>query len=175
MKPEKPPKRRRNSLRWQGQDYSDPGSYYLTICTYQRELWLSDIVNGKVWVSRLGKIAQNCWELLPNHYRYVQTEAFVLMPNHLHAILTLADRTDANPRHGISEMMRWFKGLSARFINEQRGSRGAQVWQRSFYDSVIKHPRMYDFISQYIYNNPLQWDLDRLHPNHPNPFPMMDE
>lgn len=168
-------KRRRNSLRWRGHDYSDPGSYYVTICTYQRELCLSDIVHSQVQLSILGKVAQSCWELLPNHYRYVMLDVFVIMPNHLHAILTLTERTDTTPRHGLSEIMRWFKGLSARFINEQRDTPSGQVWQRSFYDSVIKHPRMYDFIHQYILENPLKWELDRLHPHHPNPFPADNE
>lgn len=168
-------KRRRNSLRWQGHDYSDPGDYFITICTYQRHPFLGDIVRCQPHLSPLGKVIAYCWELVPSHYPHVEMGAFVVMPNHIHGILTLRARHDDDPRHGVSEIVRWVKGISTRHINRRRGVVGVPVWQRGFYDSVIKHPRMYEFVHQYILENPLKWEVDRLHPHHPDPFPIDDE
>jgi putative transposase len=75
-------KQRRNSLRLQGYDYSDPGDYFVTVCTYQRALWLCDIEQARVVMTPWGKIVQRCWHTLPRHYDYVHLGAFTLMPNH---------------------------------------------------------------------------------------------
>lgn len=170
-----PRKRRPNSLRMPGHDYSDPGDYYITICTFQRIEWLSTIEGARLSLTVEGKVVQRCWEALPTHYGHVQIEAFVAMPNHIHGIITLTDRTDTTPRHGVSEIVRWLKSTSTQHINRQRGITGEHWWQRGFYDVIIRHPRQYAAYHHYILENPRCWELDRLHPRHPHPFPMDDE
>ena len=156
-------------------DYSGPGDYYLTVCTFQRVEWLSTITEVQLHLTAEGRIVQRCWEALPTHYPHVQLGAFVAMPNHLHGIVTLTERGDTHSRHGISEIVRWAKGMSAQHVNRHRGMQGERLWQRGFYDVIIRHARQYAAYHHYILENPLRWELDRLHPRHPNPFPMDDE
>jgi putative transposase len=169
------PKRRRNSLRLSGHDYSQPGDYFVTVCTFQRIEWLSSIDHARLHLSREGDVVQRCWETLPRHYSHVQVRAFVAMPNHFHGILTLSERTNNQPRHGLSEIVRWLKGMSTQHLNREYRIAGEHWWQRGFYDEIIRHPRQYAVLHQYVLENPLRWELDRLHPLHPNPFPMDNE
>jgi putative transposase len=168
-------KRRLSSLRMPGHDYSDPGDYFITICTYQRDPWLCEIEHTLVMLTSVGRIVERCWYALPAHYPHVQLSAFVIMPNHIHGIITLTQRTNDEKRHGLSEIIRWLKAVSAQHINLTCSTEGQPRWQRGFYDVIIRYPRHYAAIKQYIGENPLRWELDRLHPHHPNPFLMDDE
>jgi len=73
----------------QGQNYAQPGTYYVTILTHERECLLGDIVDGEMRLSEIGKIAQECWMDIPNHFPHVSLDEFRVMPNHLHGILVL--------------------------------------------------------------------------------------
>jgi putative transposase len=168
-------KRRRHSLRLPGYDYSQPGDYFITICTFQRIEWISTIDHARLHLSSEGNIVQRCWNALPRHYPHVRQRAFVAMPNHLHGIMTLTERTDDRPRHGLSEIVRWLKGTATQHINRDYRIPGEHLWQRGYYDIIIRHPRQYAWLHHYILENPLRWTLDRLHPDHSNPYPMDDE
>lgn len=168
-------KRRRHSVRLRGYNYSSPGDYFVTICTFQRECFLCDIERSRVKPTVFGTIVQKCWHSLPSHYSHVTLGTFIVMPNHVHGIITLSQKDSDIPRHGISEMVRWFKGMATKHINRVRGIEGEHVWQRGFYDDIIRTPQEYAAINHYILENPLRWTLDSLHPAHPNPFPINDE
>ncbi len=122
-----------------------------------------------------GAIAEECWRNLPQHFPSIVPDEFVVMPNHLHAILFLvsadelavmnADAYDAIAEGAghtatLSEGIRFFKTTSAKRINRLRGTPGVPVWQRSFYDHVIRHNDHIDTIRNYILQNPERWELD---------------
>jgi REP element-mobilizing transposase RayT len=179
-----PQRHHRRSIRLKGYDYTQPGAYFVTICTRNRECLFGGIVDGKMRLNPLGDIVAACWHDLPNHYPHVQLDAFVIMPNHVHGIIVLLDPGDvgaglgpapttggvptSHPKthrgHGLPEIVRAFKSFSARRINEYRRTPGTPVWQRNYYEHIIRNERSLGRIREYIVNNPLQWELDRENP-----------
>lgn len=168
-------KRRRNSLRLAGYDYTRPSDYYVTICTYQRESYLSTIEDRRSVLLPFGILVKKCWDALPRHYDNLALGEFVIMPNHIHGIITLTETKEILPRPHLSEVVRWFKSFSGRHINRLRKMHGGRVWQRGYYDHILQDDEERFYIRHYIVENPLKWEMDRLHPNHPDPFPMEDE
>src|SRR5579862_862143 len=101
------PRPHRRSLRLSGYDYSQAGAYFITACTHGRVMLFGEVIDCSVRLNELGAIVQQTWDDLPTHYRGVDLDAFVVMPNHVHGIIVLADQPE--PRHGLSEIMRGFK------------------------------------------------------------------
>lgn len=125
-----------------------------------------------------GEIVQAVWDGLPNHYGHVLLDAFVIMPNHIHAIIMLdvatpvgagfkpaPTATATKKRHGLPEIVRAFKTFSARRINELRNSPGVSIWQRNYYEHIIRSESSLDCIRGYIANNPMRWADDTENPN----------
>ena len=113
------------------------------------------------------------WHRLFEHYPELKLDAFVAMPNHVHGIIVLVEPTRAGlkpaptfvyGRHGLAEIVRAFKTFSSRGINQLRGTPGRRVWQRGYYEHVIRNEADLHEIRQYIVNNPLKWDLDEENP-----------
>ncbi len=90
------------------------------------------------------------------------------MPNHLHGILVLTDDSACRKRHGLPEIIRGFKTFSARRLNKIRRMVGVSVWQRGYYEHIIRNEESLMAICEYIVNNPLSWENDELHLNNPN-------
>ncbi len=162
---------RRRSLRLPGYDYSQPGAYFLTICVRGRTPVFGDIVNGEMIFNEYGKIVLQCWNKLPEHYPYVVLDAFAVMPNHVHAILLIIGPdlqyvgaglkpapTNTKP---LSEIVRGFKTFSSRSINLVRGTPGQPLWQRGYYEHIVRDEESLHRIRDYIATNPLRWHLDR--------------
>lgn len=82
----------RRSIRLRGFDYSQPGAYFVTICTQGRACVLSDIVEGEIYLSPLGEIVDACWRDIPNHFPHVALDLHVVMPDHIHGILRILRR-----------------------------------------------------------------------------------
>ncbi|HLO50578.1 MAG TPA: transposase, partial [Kamptonema sp.] len=95
----------------------------------------------------------------PKHHRHVQLDSFVVMPNHLHGIIILTDET-GEKHHELSEIIRGFKTFSSRRINQMRRLRGVSVWQRDYYDRILRCEESLPNIRQYIENNPQKWVED---------------
>jgi putative transposase len=190
---------RRKSIRLPCYDYSQPGAYFITICTHQRRCCMARVVDNRVIPSLLGEIVENQWTNLPRHYPHIEIEAFVLMPNHVHGVIVIVGAgwepaptgSDAKPdhprggdtaleglepaptesvakQHGVPEIVRGFKTFSARRINEMRRTPGAQFWQRSYYEHIIRNEQELGRITEYIESNPLNWQLDRENPKSQN-------
>ena len=161
----------RRSIRLPGYDYSQPGAYFVTICVHGRRPILGDISGGQLRISRYGEIVQACWDNLPSHYIHVELDAFVVVPNHIHGIIRLTDAVGAGfkpaptKRHALPEIVRAFKTFSARRINAMRAAAGAPVWQRNYYEHVIRNDDELRVIRAYILNNPLGWDRDPENPS----------
>jgi REP element-mobilizing transposase RayT len=140
------------------------------------------VVDGVIRHSAEGEIVGRIWLCLPNHYPNVEIDAFVVMPNHAHGLVILRGHVGAGFKpaptscegsltvepvgrhHSLSEIVRGFKALSARRINDLRGRRGAPVWQRGFYEHVIRDEEDLDRVRRYIEANPTCWADDEENP-----------
>jgi len=157
-----PEKHHRRSIRLKGYDYSQSGAYFLTICTHNREPMFGEIVHGKMELSIYGRIVSARWRNLPRYHAYVDLSAFVAMPNHIHGIMVIRfDPTGSAKHRPISEIVRGFKTFSSRRINEVRGTPGIPVWQRNYWEHVIRYQDSFNRIYDYIITNPSRWHLDR--------------
>jgi len=144
--------------------YGSAGFYFVTICTYQRE-YLFDTAEFK-------QIASHTWQRIPS-FKSVTTirlDEWVIMPNHLHGILVITDGyapQAARPNKTISgtigATIAAYKSAVAKQINCLRGSQGARIWQRGYYDRIVRNEKELHKIQVYIKNNPLRWQED---PNH---------
>jgi len=159
--------RRRVSLRLPGFDYGSAGAYFVTICTHDRKCTLGDIVRGVFRPNGAGAAVKECWYELPHHYAGVGLDAFVAMPNHVHGVIALLDPVGAGfkpalamKRRTLSEVVRAFKTFSGRQINELRKTPGSPVWQRGFYEHVIRSKKGLGEIRRYIADNPRNWETD---------------
>jgi REP-associated tyrosine transposase len=178
-----PAKHHRHSIRLKGYDYACAGAYFVTICTQNRECLLGEITNGVMASNSFGAIVQACWDDLPNHYPNMELDAFVIMPNHVHGIVKLTDvvgaglvgaglrpapTENAAKRHGLPEIVRAFKSFSARRINELREMSGTVVWQRNYYEHVIRNDDELNRARRYILDNPARWTIDENNPDRQN-------
>lgn len=179
----------RRSIRLKDYDYSQAGSYFVTICAWQRECLFGDIVDGEMRLNDFGRVVDAVWYGLPDHYVGIELDEYTVMPNHFHGIIAIvgagfkpAQLEDAQERaglkpaptqkqHGLSEIIRGFKTFSSRRINESRANPGCPVWQRNYYERVIRNETELARAREYIVNNPLKWELDHENPTNLKPQP----
>jgi putative transposase len=181
--------RRRRSTRLHNYDYARPGAYFVTICTQKRLSLLGHIHLGEMILSPTGKIIKECWFRLQNHFTFVVLDSFVTMPNHIHGILhiegrgeasgvkmstaNLAHIPDASPlgaprgtvKGSLGAIIQNFKSVSTRKVNQIHGTLGEIIWQRNYYDHIIRTEHALLTIRQYIQDNPARWEFDRYNPD----------
>jgi putative transposase len=168
-----PQKYHRRSIRKEGYDYSLAGAYFVTMVTQHREYLFGEVVNDEMRENQYGKIVRHAWIDLISHYPQVTLDAFVIMPNHTHGIVSINEidevyrckgGSQTRPykmiQHGLPEFVRAFKSFSARRINQLRNMLGVAVWQRSFYDRIIRNDWELHNIREYIQTNPQRWQDD---------------
>ena len=154
----------RRSIRLKGWDYTTPAAYFVTICTYQRQNLFDD--------PRFREIAENSWYYIPNqpHAKHATLDVWIVMPNHLHGIVILAEKmnvTTAKPSvtgpvpSSLPSIIGNYKSLVTRRINNLRRSPGGKVWQRGYYERIVRNERELSAIRQYIRANPSRWAEDR--------------
>ena len=170
------PRRGRRSLRLTGYAYTGTGAYFVTICTQDKECLFGQIVGGKMRPNVYGHVVKACWFAIPRHSRNAACDAFVVMPNHMHGVIVLAGVNAVGAQHvaplrkgggqsgSLGAIVRSFKGAVSKRINRRRGTPGAPVWQRNYYEHVIRSEDELQQIRRYIEENPLRWSLDREHP-----------
>jgi REP element-mobilizing transposase RayT len=143
----------RKSPRIREYDYA-AGSYFVTVCVRSRACILGDVVDDEMRLSRVGKIVVASWRAIPAHFPSVSLDVFVVMPNHFHGILSLSRAGHAPP---LPAVIGSFKGAASR-------AAGRRLWQRSFYDRVIRNESELQALRQYVVDNPLAWALDGENP-----------
>jgi len=182
---------RHKYTRLRGYDYAQGGAYFVTMNTHDRGHLFGRVVSGRGDASTLlndhGTIVQECWNAIPAHFPGVFTDAFQIMPNHVHGVVVIEDApvgpaaNDPDGRRGASTQQNSgrddgrargakprslgaivgsFKSAAAKRINEQRGTPGAPVWQHNYHDRIIRDPDEHDRIAQYIFDNPANWAND---------------
>ena len=170
---------RRRSIRIKGYDYARSGSYFITLCTRDRECWFGEVVNGTVQLSPIGKAACDCWLQIPLHFPNAVLDEFVVMPNHIHGIVNMVDPRRGvkfnaptkpgnfysliSPKDGtLSVVIRTYKSAVTRWCR-QNGFDHFQ-WQRNYYEHIIRNETDMNKIRQYILDNPRKWDEDDENP-----------
>ena len=165
----------RQSFRWKGFDYSSRGLYFITACTSGRELLFGEVANGRCQLSPAGQAVRAAWYGLQERFAEVQFDAFVVMPNHMHAILVNVGtglpaggrfiQGAASSAPTVGRIMRAFKSVSAIEVNRLLGRNGQPVWQRNYYERVVRNHSEAEAIRRYIGENPARWELDPENPN----------
>ncbi len=161
MENEKLPKRKHNRL--SEFHYGSGYSYFITICTKDRARILSEITVGediilppsRVNLTEYGQIAEKALLSIPNYYDGATVNEYVIMPNHIHLILTIRKDGRMISSPTMSTIIGQFKRTSSKIV-------GFALWQRSFYDHIIRNRQDYDEIRKYIFENPQNWENDEM-------------
>ena len=179
---------RRRSLRLRGFDYSQEGAYFVTICTHDRACLFGEVVDGEMRLNDVSRVVQTVWDGLLERFPSVELDAFVVMPNHVHGILVvgaaLAPPKRRNVGAGLAlplggaassaptgttsttlgNVVRAFKSMSAIGVNRLLKRLGQPLWQRGYYEHIIRSEKSLSRIQEYIATNPSSWELDRENP-----------
>jgi len=155
-----------DSTRLTHHNYSSPGSYFITICTFKRESCFGEIVDNTFQGNELSTICTTCWFDLPNHYDNCELDSFVIMPNHVHGIVIIKNdcRDGACPvstikhKNILGHIVGSFKSAVTKYVNM---TNIPFHWQSRFYDHVIRNEEELHKIREYIANNPMNWKEDR--------------
>lgn len=169
---------KRKSPRLHGYDYGSTGVYFLTICTHNKKRTLSNIVgegsplpyqSAEVKLLYCGKVADKWINRIPEKFPGTYVDCYVIMPNHIHIILRKTSvlqsgRGDPSPTEiSVNSAVGWLKYQITREINNKLNKAGEKVFQRSYYDHIIRDRDDYYRIYKYIKENPLCWQTDILY------------
>lgn len=137
----------RKNIRLKNYDYSQKGYYFITICTKDRIKILSQIINEQCKLSDIGKIAEKYIITIEEKYN-VRISEYIIMPNHIHMIIIKDDEEVS-----ISRIIQQYKGTVSKKAK-------CKIWQKSFYEHIIRNEKEHYKIIEYIINNPIKWDED---------------
>jgi putative transposase len=179
-------KHRRRTIRVQGYDYTQAGAYFITLCTKNRKCLLGKVVNGMVQLNETGRLVESVWLKTATARPEIELDAYVVMPNHFHAIFFIHESPGvagathrvaptknrsavvgkphraAGPRsRSLGAVMAQFKSLVTKRLNATGQNTDSGVWQRNYYEHVIRDEDSLHRIRQYIATNAQRWDLDR--------------
>ena len=178
-----PNKHHRRSIRLKGYDYSQTGAYIVTIVAWQRECLFGEIVDGEMVLNGFGQLIEKWWHQIPVHFPNVETLTFVIMPNHVHGIIVINDNSrgavsapdDDNQieysggrtpplqarKPTLGQIVAYFKYQSTKETNAMDGTgKITKLWQRNYYERIIRDEREMDRIHRYIESNPAMWADD---------------
>ena len=155
----------RKSIRLKHYDYSQLGLYFITICAEQGHCFFGTIQNDNMALNDAGTMIDGQWCELPHRFPSVVLHEYVVMPNHFHGIIELAG-ADTKPAATIGDLVGAFKSLSTdEYIKNVKQNNwrpfAGKLWQRNYYEHVIRHEESYLKIAEYIQNNPLNWQKDK--------------
>ncbi len=141
-----------------GFNYAGPGSHFVPTNTAGRAPLFGTVDEGRVALSAYGHIVEETWHWLAQHVPTAELGAWIVMPDHVHGVLTIAPDRAPGPRcKRLGEVVGAFKTVSAKRINAIRGTPGRAVWHRGFHARLITNAAMADAVRQYIAHNPARW------------------
>lgn len=175
---------RRKNIRAKGYDYSQSGAYFVTICSRDKSFSFGEVIHNRVELNPIGEIVRNTWVNLPNRFARVVLDEFIVMPNHFHGILALVGAGLAPPglkigtisppgtnpnekspksnkgSDSLSAVIGTFKSMSTIEVNRHLHHKGQPLWQRNYYEHIIRNGEDMQNIQRYIMENPLNWLSD---------------
>ncbi|MCP4196400.1 MAG: transposase [Proteobacteria bacterium] len=181
----------RKSIRLAGYDYTAEGAYFVTICNFvctgdacvalasSKSIDFGHIEKGQMILNETGRTICKCWRLLPEHFPSIILDTLVVMPNHVHFVVFIKNdfirarhaspvqtiRTIRGPKSGsIGAIVGSFKSAVTKHLNKMRGTPGAKVWHRNYYERIIRNEEELTRIREYMLENPLNWGEDRYNP-----------
>ena len=163
----------RRSIRLQGYDYSQSGAYFVTMVTFRRECLFGEIQNERMRLSDMGQIADENWRAIPEHFPQVELGAYMVMPNHVHGIIIIQPvgaqyiaPLQTQPPHvkpgSVGSIIRTYKAAVTRRI--QKELNGGNIWQRNYYEHIIRNDEEHNRIHLYIESNIDNWEDDDENP-----------
>ena len=170
-------KHKRRSIRLREYDYSQTGGYFITICTYGGKYLFGDVVNEQMELNEYGITVKREWLKTAELRKNIVLDEYIIMPNHFHGVILIMDdgrgtlqRAPTVEQFGkpvsnsIPTIIRLFKSTTTKQINQIRNTPAFPVWQRNYYEHIIRNEDKLYKIRQYIQNNPLKWHMDRENP-----------
>lgn len=161
-----PFKHHRKSIRYKDWDYRTPGYYFITICTIQRQHLFDD--------PRIRQVAEHRLRQIPKHAKHTALDESIVMPNHAHLLLLLHSWppsiiTEPEKRIGrtnaqsgsVGAIIGNYKSQVTRRVNDLRGISGETIWQRGYWDRIVRNEEELLRIRKYIIDNPIRWEQDR--------------
>ena len=171
--------RNRRSIRLEDFDYTSGALYFLTICADRRRCIFGRVHDGEVQLNKLGRIVEDEWLVSLEMRRHLDLDAFVIMPNHMHAVVAFFDQGDAAAGGGKGARSAPLRGMQPRSLpsfvagfkaSVTRSTRAmlprwrTPIWQRNYYEHIIRNDRDLERIREYIAANPARWEEDSYHP-----------
>jgi len=170
----------RRSVRLDGYDYSQDGWYSVTMCAQNHACMFGNIVNDQMRLNNAGLMVRTWWRKVGGKFPSVQTDGYIIMPNHFHGIVNIAgaapcghDSKLGQPRGvapTLGDIVNWFKTMTTnQYIRgvKQNGwsSFDGKLWQRNYYEHIIRNEEELNHIRQYIAENPINWRKDEENPD----------
>lgn len=168
----------RRSIRLKEYDYSKSGSYFITICIQNKICLLGSIVDEKMIKNDAGKMVDTQWNKLKNRFNNIELDEYIIMPNHFHGILIIetpfidtknirADTRSAPTNPTVSSIIGAFKSITTKeYINNVKSDSWPlfhkKLWQKNYYEHIIRNEKSLEEIREYITNNPRSWEQDEL-------------
>ena len=154
----------RTHPRWQSYDYTRSGVYFVTTIIHERRPILGVVTQRGIVLTPGGRIVDRCWRMVSNQFAGVVVDRFVVMPDHVHAIVVLLATRDRAV--DLSRIIGWAKGRAAREIRVLPSPPAAPIWQRSFHDRIIRNAEALAQVRNYVAANPIRaWiAIDALRP-----------
>jgi len=173
--------KQRKTIRLKGYDYSQPGFYYVTVCTQDRKCLLGKIIDRKMVLNEMGEIVKKWWLEIPKRFNGVKLDEYQLMPNHIHGIIIIWRDNRVNGRDNraptLGKIIAYFKYQSTKQINQYLVGAGLippsgfiptniikKIFQRNYYEHIICNENELNNVRQYIIDNPNNWEKDENNP-----------
>ena len=170
----------RSSIRLKDYDYTIPGAYFITLLAHGSTCFFGDISSNQASMNPFGEIVREEWLRTPNVRPEITLDEYVIMPNHLHAIIYISEPTTvgahgraplhtpvytfSRPPKSLGSFIAGFKSIVTKRITILRATPGQPVWQRNYYEHIIRDDQDLNRIRTYIRNNPIQWGTDHEYP-----------
>ena len=171
--------RNRKSIRYDGYDYTSPGSYSITICTHKGKSMFGQIVDSTMILNPLGEIANQCCIDFGEKHPLIRLDIHQIMPNHAHILFTILERATAAPSEpkarkfgdaiagSVSSYMGGYKNAVTQRAKNQGLIPGPPLWHGRFWDRIVRNEIEFERHRNYIETNPARWLQDQLHPAAP--------
>lgn len=153
----------RHSIRLRDYDYSQIGAYFITICTHDRNCLFGNIIDDKMLLNEFGMLVHGEWIKSAQIRMEIKIDEFIVMPNHIHGIVIIDRKGDRPVAPTIGSLIGGFKSTATKQINEIRKMPRVPVWQRNYYEHIIRNEKSLYNIREYIVNNPLNWKQDEMY------------
>lgn len=177
----------RQSIRLKNYDYSQPGYYFITICTQDRIHRFGKIIDEKMRLNDAGGIVADEWKKTPIMRKNIQLDEWIIMPNHFHAIITVGARctrpmnntrpltengrtvngrmqsAPTGSRVVLGDIVRGFKSSVTKRVRQLPNMNDTGLWQRNYWEHIIRNENELNHIRNYIRHNPQKWEMDQLY------------